>query len=513
MADAPGEDCMPADQLPEGVVQVPKRKTASTAKNLPTSAAAKKKLMEQKQLADKRAALAAAVQKGDAEATALLLEAARNPEEEAEAVFPEKRKRKPKGKAEGEKGKRGRPKTNPDAPATAKVNANYSDIEDVCLCKAYVNCTVNPVKGNNQKGDTFWKGVHATYEEFMEKEDKDLMLLQQRDSKSLMNRFKKTIMPSVNLFNACYVEVKRVEKSGWSPSDYVHAAMDEFEKKEHAQFKKFKFSHVWEILKKINKFNVDTLINRSRSSPASETSAPTKEDQSTSSAEKVSRIGEVQGSNLERPQGSKAAKRLKAESEKRDEVVKSRNDSMARIAASSDFTAKNINYLASTIGNSFAADQKSALARQYFEMGMFDDAKRLMKEIEEQLSKNIQPIMNPMVETVANQSLETNPPVADIQIEEIRGTPSENDAAPTISSIENDNFNTPVANVQNKGNVPEKTNSTTTVTVTHPFDRGFSSSSSSSSSDSESGSESEEDESGRSMPTGKKEGKEPIVEV
>jgi len=134
---------------------------------------------------------------------------------------------------QGQQKKRGRPtgsknKNTKPNKKVAKVCANYSDLEDLCLTKASVNCTTSPTKGCNQKADDFWEQVHEAYGQFMEKEDKDLFLLQNRKAASLRERFKRQIQPKVNLLNACYVEIRRQEKSGWTTDDYIKEAMKEY---------------------------------------------------------------------------------------------------------------------------------------------------------------------------------------------------------------------------------------------------------------------------------------------
>jgi hypothetical protein len=41
--------------------------------------------------------------------------------------------------------------------------ANSVAVEDVALCKAYVNVTLNPIDGVGQKASSFWDHIHRKF--------------------------------------------------------------------------------------------------------------------------------------------------------------------------------------------------------------------------------------------------------------------------------------------------------------------------------------------------------------
>ena len=39
----------------------------------------------------------------------------------------------------------------------------FTEDEDLFICKAFVNCTTDSIRGADQKGDDFWKRVHEKF--------------------------------------------------------------------------------------------------------------------------------------------------------------------------------------------------------------------------------------------------------------------------------------------------------------------------------------------------------------
>jgi hypothetical protein len=68
--------------------------------------------------------------------------------------------------------------------------ANFVAAEDVALCKAYVNVTLNPIDGVGQKSKEFWDHIHRKYCLLL-KEDNPSEALPERDSESLKNQFQR----------------------------------------------------------------------------------------------------------------------------------------------------------------------------------------------------------------------------------------------------------------------------------------------------------------------------------
>ena len=174
-----------------------------------------------------------------------------------------------------------------ESPALSAA-AKFTEQEDVYLCKAFVNCSSDPIVGVNQKGDTFWKKVHEKmYALYNEEAD---VVVQERSWTSVRNRFQKTIQKSINLFNGYHVQVQAKEESGWTPQMYIDAAVNLYATMEG---KAFKLEHVIRILHQLPKFKPGAIDD---------------EDGDKKMAANPNPIGNVMGGDLERPMGNKAAK-------------------------------------------------------------------------------------------------------------------------------------------------------------------------------------------------------------
>jgi hypothetical protein len=155
-----------ASSIPEAIKTLNLSSTYKRASRLPTKKAKNDKqgLMEMKMSADdvaakKRKEAEARISQKMGDEAAMHLAAAANPA--PEEVMP--------------KGKRGRPKGSGNKKGTAAINkppadaettkpgSNYTAVEDLCLCKAYVNCTLNPTKGTDQKAEHFWGVDHCCW--------------------------------------------------------------------------------------------------------------------------------------------------------------------------------------------------------------------------------------------------------------------------------------------------------------------------------------------------------------
>jgi hypothetical protein len=68
----------------------------------------------------------------------------------------------------------------------SKASNFVAAAEDVALCKAYVNVTLNPIDGVEQKASSFWDHIHRKFCLFL-KPDNPSEALPDRDSESLKN--------------------------------------------------------------------------------------------------------------------------------------------------------------------------------------------------------------------------------------------------------------------------------------------------------------------------------------
>jgi hypothetical protein len=81
--------------------------------------------------------------------------------------------------------------------------ANFVAAEEVALCKAYVNVTLNPIDGVERKASSFWDHIHRKFCLLL-KPDNPSEALPDRDSESLKNRFQRQIQKKMNVYNRYY---------------------------------------------------------------------------------------------------------------------------------------------------------------------------------------------------------------------------------------------------------------------------------------------------------------------
>ena len=170
-----------------------------------------------------------------------------------------------------------------------KRKPNFQPKELEYLSMAHVNVSLNSVKGADQAVSVFWDQVHEKFLELFDGNDALKPFWSLRDANSLMNQFQRNISKGVSNFNRFYKQAKTVEKTGWGEKEHIEAAMDKFLEETG---RPFKCGQCVEILHAIPKF-----------CPAAQDA---EEEQADCNA-----FGTAMGSELERPQGQKAAKAAK----------------------------------------------------------------------------------------------------------------------------------------------------------------------------------------------------------
>ncbi|KAG7366474.1 MULE transposase domain containing protein [Nitzschia inconspicua] len=90
---------------------------------------------------------------------------------------------------------------------------NFTPIEDVMLCRAYVNATLNPITGTDQKMEVFWRGIKAKFDELYAEAD-EVQEGVARAPEALMNRYMRKIQPEMNLWIPFYKRVADCPPSG-----------------------------------------------------------------------------------------------------------------------------------------------------------------------------------------------------------------------------------------------------------------------------------------------------------
>ncbi|GER33999.1 NAM-like protein [Striga asiatica] len=118
--------------------------------------------------------------------------------------------------------------------------------EDVLLVDSWLNISMDPVQGNNQKRTTYWNRIHAYFHE-----NKDFS--SSRNANSLMHRWS-VIQEHVNKFVGCIAQLEARKQSGTTIEQRLVEAKTLFESQEK---KEFKFLHCWSILRDSTSKHVD----------------------------------------------------------------------------------------------------------------------------------------------------------------------------------------------------------------------------------------------------------------
>ncbi|KAG8366149.1 hypothetical protein BUALT_Bualt17G0045900 [Buddleja alternifolia] len=133
-------------------------------------------------------------------------------------------------------------------------SGNYRFEEDYLLCQIYLDVSQDPITGNNQTRTRLWNRVTQLYNE-----TKDVSM-EERSLRSLDSRFK-AIERGVRRLIQCIKKVELCNPSGASEQDILQRAKQMFV--EDVQFKTgFKFDHVWNILKNVEKFHDNDTTRR-----------------------------------------------------------------------------------------------------------------------------------------------------------------------------------------------------------------------------------------------------------
>ncbi|KAI2502811.1 No apical meristem-associated C-terminal domain [Fragilaria crotonensis] len=221
------------------------------------------------------------------------------------------------------------------AAGATKRQANYSEDEDYLIACAYVNVSVDPIKGVGQKADAFWTRVLEKYVILSEKYLADNGVeIPVRNKDSIEQRWKKTISKSVQIWNKFYRQLKSVKRSGWNEDNYIEEAGNLY-KEEVGE--PFKYAKCVPILHKLPKFDPMLVLNDSSPSSYLGVGAAADDDSSSMGCQsnavvattpptgvskhqqqegrtKKKRVNNdapaAQGSNMARPIGMKKAKKL-----------------------------------------------------------------------------------------------------------------------------------------------------------------------------------------------------------
>lgn len=242
------------------------------------------------------------------------------------------------------------------APAQQARTRNFTAEEDLLLCKAYINVSQDPIKGNDQKANTFWDAVTASFKSMLKKYS--ARASDPRLQQSLWNRFKRRIQKDVIAFNAIRKSLQ--VQSGESDEDFTNRAKVRFSEKYHGRA--FQFFHCLEVLSAMPVFSIEDteIIESSEVAANNSVYSFTKQD---------------------RPQGNKAAKNEAKQAlikenyqAKKIKVLHGLNAAMEKVAASSKM-------LATSVKEANDKDYFVNLARLYKDMGDDGAAKEAVEAL------------------------------------------------------------------------------------------------------------------------------------
>ena len=249
------------------------------------------------------------------------------------------------------------PKEPPPEPVKVKTEPSrrrvFTEEEDIALCKAWVNCSMDPIVGADQKKDHFWTRIHGKFYSIYE-EEAEVAIQDRWPIKSVKDRFGK-LEKEVKKFNIYYRQVsKDHDKSGWTPEMKINAAKTLFSEE---LGRPFKHSLCARILHQAPKYSPE-------------------ENNIDPEEEKPNPVALAQGRNLETPVGNKKAKRMKL-------IDKLGEDSAAASAQTDALNSVAVAAagLAKSMDRKRVVDSMHKQVSAYIKLGMKDEAKKLLEEI------------------------------------------------------------------------------------------------------------------------------------
>jgi hypothetical protein len=260
--------------------------------------------------------------------------------------------------------------------AGGKKVPNFYPEEDLFLCRAFVNVSENPIKGNNQKTDTFWTSIHEHFAKLYDEETEDKVegCGGDRTAHSLMNRFQRQIQKNVNTWNGHYKQIKSTPQSGVNEEGYIEQANELFNEIEGKQFK---FDKCIPILHQMPKFNPMKKWNSDDEEEDTDDEVPDGEKKR-AAVTTINEVSEPMGARLTRPIGTKRAKKMAKELAK-GVPVNERSMSIAKLAASTEL-------LASSIALKADNDASIKLAQMYFQLGDQDKARKILDKVDQKMN-------------------------------------------------------------------------------------------------------------------------------
>ncbi|CAN6363393.1 unnamed protein product [Urochloa humidicola] len=189
----------------------------------------------------------------------------------------------------------------PSARPNHKRSKNFSVHEDEVLVSGWLNISLDPVIGKDQKGGRYWSRICEYFHEHKTCSSK-------RTINSLMHRWE-TIQKCVNKFCGCLTRIELRRQSGTTATDKVAEACALY-KSEDEHDKAFQFMHCWNKLRTQPKWlaKLDELAAAKTSNKKQKTSCTADPNATLPSEMGQGEVEGLEANALTRPIGKKKAK-------------------------------------------------------------------------------------------------------------------------------------------------------------------------------------------------------------
>ena len=228
----------------------------------------------------------------------------------------------------------------------------FTEEEDIALCKAWVNCSMDPVVGADQKKDHFWTRIHNKFYKIYNEESDVVVDGKKWPIKSVKDRFGK-IEKEVKTFNIYYRQISREhDKSGWTPEMKIEAAKNLFAE---VIGRPFKHSLCARILHQAPKYSPE---------------------EDNKDAEDPNPVAMAQGRNLDTPIGNKKAKKMKLLEKLGEDsaAASAQADALNSVAAAAAGLAKSMD-------RKRQVDSMHKQVNALIKLGMKDEAMNMLHKI------------------------------------------------------------------------------------------------------------------------------------
>nr|XP_051190215.1 glutathione S-transferase T3-like [Lolium perenne] len=140
------------------------------------------------------------------------------------------------------------------APAPKKVSictANYSEVEDTSLIRAWESVSIDAVTGTDQTGKRYWHKIEDAFFQNMPPN----ALTASRTYRSLQGRWD-AIENTVSRWSDCLEQVRNAPPSGTDVDDWDAIAMERYKQMPASKGKAFSLHHCWKLLEHSEKWKL-----------------------------------------------------------------------------------------------------------------------------------------------------------------------------------------------------------------------------------------------------------------